>query len=96
MLKTTADQRAVIFAEHIIGTGQTVRAAAERFCVSKSTVHKYVTDRLRSIDPSLHAEVKTVLERNKAQRHIRGGAATRQKYLLLRTESADKEETGQQ
>lgn len=85
MLKSTADQRAVMFAEHIIDTGETVRATAERFCVSKSTVHKYVSDRLRHIDPALHAEVRAVLERNKAQRHIRGGDATRKKYLLLRT-----------
>lgn len=90
MLKTTADERAVIFAEHITGTGQTVRATADRFSVSKSTVHKYVTDRLRSIDPELHAEVRAVLERNKAQRHIRGGNATKQKYLLLRSAAPEK------
>ncbi len=89
MLKSTAAERAVIFAEHIIGTGQTVRAAAEHFGVSKSTVHKYVTDRLRSVDPNLHARVKQVLELNKAQRHIRGGDATRRKYLRLRTDTPE-------
>ena len=87
MLNNSADERAVMYAEHIIGTGQTVRAAAERFGVSKSTVHKYVTDRLRHIDPALHAQTKAVLERNKSQRHIRGGDATRRKYLSLRTDT---------
>ena len=84
MLKSTADERTIIFAEYIISTGATVRSAAARYCVSKSTVHKYITERLRQIDPALHAEVKSVLERNKAQRHLRGGDATRRKYLLLR------------
>lgn len=86
MLKNTANEQAVAYALHIVGTGQTVRATAERFGVSKSTVHKYVTDRLHQTDPALCEQVRTVLERNKAQRHIRGGAATRQKYLQLRTE----------
>lgn len=86
MLKS-ADERAVRFAEHIIETGSTVRATAGLFNVSKSTVHKYVTDRLQHIDPALHAEVKTILDRNKSLRHIRGGDATRKKYLSLRSES---------
>lgn len=86
MLKTTADQRAIAFAEYITGTGATVRCAAARFGVSKSTVHKYITERLLRLDPALHAEVKYVLEHNKAQRHLRGGAATRKKYLSLRGE----------
>jgi len=84
MLKATAEERTIILAEYIISTGSTVRSAAARYGVSKSTVHKYITERLQQLDPSLHAEVREVLERNKAQRHLRGGAATRRKYLLLR------------
>lgn len=84
MLKTAADRKAIAFAEFITGTGATVRCAAARFGVSKSTVHKYITERLIHLDPALHTEVKLVLEHNKAQRHLRGGAATREKYLSLR------------
>ena len=58
----------------------TVRAAASKFGVSKSTVHKDLTERLRNIDFTLYESVKTVLEQNKAERHIRGGLATRKKY----------------
>jgi putative DeoR family transcriptional regulator (stage III sporulation protein D) len=58
----------------------TVRAAAERFGVSKSTVHKDLRERLPRIDPALSRQVRAVLEENKAQRHIRGGLATRRKY----------------
>ena len=72
--------RAVILGEYIIETGATVRAAAKKFHVSKSTVHKDVSDRLRAVNPQLYQEVRHVLEVNKAQRHIRGGIATREKY----------------
>lgn len=72
--------RAVILGEYIIETGATVRAAAKKFHVSKSTVHKDVSDRLRAVNPQLYKEVRHVLEVNKAQRHIRGGIATREKY----------------
>ena len=84
MLRSTADERTIIFADYIIRTGCTVRSAAARFGVSKSTVHKYITERLIRLDPALHTEVKLILEHNKAQRHLRGGAATREKYLSLR------------
>ena len=67
-------------AYYIAETGATVRAAAKVFHVSKSTVHKDVTERLRKINPQLCAQVKTVLDVNKAQRHIRGGLATKEKY----------------
>lgn len=65
---------------YIADNGVTVRAAAKTFGVSKSTVHTDVTQRLRSIDPDLWEQVRKVLDENKAQRHIRGGNATREKY----------------
>ena len=77
----SAQDRAIIIGRHIAETGDTVRAAAEKFGVSKSTVHKDVADRLEYINPALWREVKTVLDKNKAERHLRGGEATRQKYL---------------
>ncbi len=73
-------ERAVTLGEYIIETGATVRAAAKVFKISKSTVHKDVTERLRTGDPQLYREVKQVLEKNKSERHIRGGMATRRKY----------------
>ena len=75
------EERAVRLAEYIIENNATVRAAAKRFGVSKSTVHKDVSYRLEYINPALWREVKTVLEKNKSERHLRGGEATRQKYL---------------
>ena len=72
--------RAVILGEYILDTGATVRAAAKVFKISKSTVHKDVTERLRHENPQLYRQVKTVLEKNKQERHIRGGMATRRKY----------------
>lgn len=79
-MRETAQGRAVILGEYIIETGATVRAAAKKFHISKSTVHKDVSDRLRKVNPQLYGEVRQVLEVNKAQRHIRGGIATREKY----------------
>ena len=78
------DERAIRLGEYIVQSGATVRAAAKVFGISKSTVHKDVTERLEHIDTALWGEVKEVLERNKAQRHIRGGNATRRKYLERR------------
>lgn len=80
-MKNRSEQRAVILGEYILDTGATVRAAAKVFGISKSTVHKDVTVRLKSEEPTLYRQVKTVLEKNKQERHIRGGMATRQKYL---------------
>lgn len=68
-------------AHYIISTNSTVRAAAKKFRVSKSTVHKDVTERLQELNPGLAAEVKDVLESNKAERHLRGGMATKEKYM---------------
>lgn len=72
--------RAVMLGEYIIDTGATVRAAAKVFKISKSTVHKDITAKLRYQSPQLYSEVKKVLEQNKSERHIRGGLATRRKY----------------
>jgi putative DeoR family transcriptional regulator (stage III sporulation protein D) len=72
--------RAQLLGSYIVETGATVRAAAAKFNVSKSTVHKDVTSRLAKECPGLYVEVKRVLEQNKSERHIRGGLATRKKY----------------
>lgn len=74
-------KRVLDVANHIFRTKDTVRDTALLFGVSKSTVHKDVTERLPRVNPDLAAKVKQVLDFNKAERHIRGGAATRQKYL---------------
>lgn len=78
------DKRCVEIGEYIRDTGTTVRRAAAVFGISKSTVHIDVTKRLRNIDKILYDEVKKVLEENKAQRHIRGGLATREKYSKMK------------
>ena len=64
----------------LLANNATVRAAAKQFGVSKSTVHKDLTERLEKIDPALYQQVRQLLDRNKAERHIRGGMATRRKY----------------
>lgn len=79
-MRETAEERSVILGEYILDTGATVRAAAKVFKISKSTVHKDVTERLYYKNPQLYREVKAVLEKNKQERHIRGGMATRRKY----------------
>lgn len=68
-------------AEYIVKTNSTVRAAAGHFGISKSTVHKDVTERLKDIDKELFGEVRKVLNKNLSERHIRGGIATKNKYL---------------
>ncbi len=78
------DTRACRFAQYMIETGATVRATARHFGTSKSTVHKYLTQRLEQVNMELYLLVRQVLSTNKAQRHIRGGQATRQKYLQQR------------
>ncbi|MBQ9657697.1 MAG: sporulation transcriptional regulator SpoIIID [Clostridia bacterium] len=74
------EERAVELAHYIISTKDTVRGAALKFGISKSTVHKDVSDRLLKINPSLAHEVREILDENKAERHIRGGLATKLKY----------------
>lgn len=74
------EQRALDLACYIVERGATVRAAAKKFGVSKSTVHKDITERLPQLDRPLYLAARKVLEENKAERHIRGGIATRKKY----------------
>ena len=79
-MREDIERRAVELALYIIENNATVRNAAKHFGVSKSTVHKDLSDRLRRIDRGLYAQARTVLEQNKAERHLRGGEATRKKY----------------
>lgn len=77
------EERAVEIANYIIENRATVRQAAKKFGISKSTVHKDCSQRICLINPSLAADVRKVLDVNKAERHIRGGMATREKYLHM-------------
>lgn len=79
------EERAVEIANYIIEHKATVRQAAKKFGISKSTVHKDCAQRISNINPALAADVRKVLDINKAERHIRGGMATREKYLHLDT-----------
>ena len=79
-MRVLSSDRAVLLGEYIIDTGATVRAAAKVFKISKSTVHKDVTVRLKVESPALYLQVKDVLDKNKKERHIRGGQATKEKY----------------
>ncbi|MBP1926792.1 putative DeoR family transcriptional regulator (stage III sporulation protein D) [Sedimentibacter acidaminivorans] len=79
-MKDYIERRAIEIAEYIINTESTVRQTAKKFGVSKSTVHKDVTERLPKLNPPVASEVKRVLLKNKSERHIRGGKATRLKY----------------
>ncbi len=78
-MKGNIEERACALADYIIENRATVRAAAKQFGVSKSTVHKDLQDRLPGYNPVLYRQVKAVLDENKAERHIRGGIATRKK-----------------
>ena len=80
-MKEYIEERAIAIANYIIDHNATVRQTARRFGISKSTVHKDVTERLLKINPSLAREARKVLDMNKSERHIRGGMATREKYL---------------
>ncbi|MBR5543187.1 MAG: sporulation transcriptional regulator SpoIIID [Oscillospiraceae bacterium] len=81
MAKTYIEERAIELAHYVIENKSTVREAAKKFYISKSTVHKDIAERLALLDRDLYLEVKQVLEENKAERHLRGGMATRRKYL---------------
>lgn len=80
-MKDYIEKRALELAQYIIDNNATVRKTAKMFNISKSTVHKDVHERLKRINPALYKKAQAVLEMNKAERHIRGGMATREKYL---------------
>ncbi len=82
-MKAYIEERAIEVANFIIESSATVRQTAKQFGISKSTVHKDVTDRLQKINPELAAETRKVLEINKAERHLRGGLATKEKYSKI-------------
>ena len=82
-MKQYIEDRAVEVAKYIIESNATVRETAKKFGISKSTVHKDVTERLQKINPNLATRARQVLDVNKAERHLRGGLATRDKYLSL-------------
>ena len=79
-MRSHIEERAVVVAKYILEKNTTVRQTAKTFGVSKSTIHKDVTERLEEINPTLAKEVKKVLDKNKSERHIRGGLATKMKY----------------
>ncbi len=83
-MKGTVEKRASMLGEYIIENKATVRKAAKKFGVSKSTVHKDVSQRLKVLNPAMYREVRQILDINKSERHIRGGMATRNKYLKER------------
>lgn len=82
-MKDYIEERVLELAYYILESKSTVRKAAKKYNVSKSTVHKDITERLEDLNPSLAQEVHSVLDRNKAERHIRGGLATKEKYMKL-------------
>ena len=82
-MKEYIEERAISIANYIIDNNATVRQTAKEFGISKSTVHKDCSQRICLINPSLAADVRKVLDVNKAERHIRGGMATREKYLHM-------------
>ena len=79
-MKGNPEERAVVLGEYVVETGTTVRRTAQQFGISKSTVHKDLTQRLKKQNRTLYDSVQQVLKVNKEERHLRGGAATRQKY----------------
>ena len=87
-MKNYIEERAVGVAKYIISQNATVRQAAKEFGISKSTAHKDCVERLQSINPSLAKEVRKVLDVNKLERHIRGGLATKEKYMHHKQENS--------
>ncbi len=81
MYISTAKERCIILGTYLVENQLTVRAVARKFGISKSTVHKDITQTLRRINKPLYEEVKRILEKNKQERHLRGGEATRKKYI---------------
>jgi len=82
-MKDYIEERVLELAQYILDTNSTVRKAAKAYNISKSTVHKDITERLSDIDPVLAKKVHSILDINKAERHIRGGLATKEKYKML-------------
>lgn len=80
-MRESIEERAVVLAQYLIEHRTTVRGVAKEFGVSKSTVHKDLSERLKKIQPLLYAQVRQILDLNKEERHIRGGMATREKHL---------------
>lgn len=83
------EEMACLLAVYMLETGSTVRKTAQKFGISKSTVHKYLTERLPHCNEALYESVRKLMDYNKAQRHLRGGMATREKYIRL-NQSRDK------
>ena len=83
MIYQNQSERSEVLAQYLIENRATVRQVAQVFAVSKSTVHKDIAVRLRRVNPTLFACAKQILEENKSERHLRGGEATKQKYLSL-------------
>ncbi len=84
MYLASGKERCVVLGLYIVENNTTVRATASRFGISKSTVHKDVTQTLKKVNKSLYLDVKSILEKNKEERHLRGGEATKQKYLCYK------------
>lgn len=91
-MKGIVEERAAMLGEYIIENKATVRKAAKKFGVSKSTVHKDVSQRLKALNPALYREVRQILDTNKNERHIRGGMATKNKYLKERQDKTAKKQ----
>ena len=87
-MKTYIEERAIEIANYMIENNATVRQAAKNFGISKSTVHKDVTERLEQVNPSLAAKARKVIDVNKSERHIRGGMATKEKYAHQHEQAA--------
>jgi putative DeoR family transcriptional regulator (stage III sporulation protein D) len=83
MYISSGKERCVVLGTYLVENRATVRATAKQFKISKSTVHKDVTQALRHVSPALFEQVQSVLEQNKDERHLRGGAATKKKYLKM-------------
>ena len=91
-MKGIVEERAAMLGEYIIESRATVRSTAKKFGVSKSTVHKDVSQRLKVLNPALYRQVREILDTNKSERHIRGGLATKKKYLQKKASESEKAE----
>ena len=89
-MKGIVEERAAMLGEYIIESKATVRSTAKKFGVSKSTVHKDVSQRLKVLNPALYRQVREILDTNKSERHIRGGLATKKKYLQKKASKSEK------